>query len=163
MATRKPEQSLRPPLLDRFIDPEWRQASRRQKGISATRLKRAIGRDLEWLLNTCTWHPWDLEDFEESRRSILNYGITDLTPYSWTNQNDANAICAHIEHQVKSFEPRLLARTVKVTVLPSKGVDDFRISFRIDAMLHVEPIREQVFFDTTIDVGTGAVDVADSG
>jgi predicted component of type VI protein secretion system len=68
-------------------------------------------------------------------------------------------ICAELEAAVKTFEPRLLPSTVRVTILPTKEVDDFRMRFRIEATLYVEPVAEAVFFDSSVEIDTGAIQV----
>jgi type VI secretion system protein ImpF len=160
-ATREP--NVRPPLLDRLVDAEWRRAARGQAALSPARLKRALARDLEWLLNTCNVYAAELEGYREASTSILAYGIPDLTPFSWRSERDARSIATAVEQQIRTHEPRLVPRTVRVTLLPSKGVDDFSVSFRIDATLSVEPLREQVYFDSRIDLTTGELRVQGAG
>lgn len=122
-------------------------------------LKQALTRDLNKLLNTRVWWPGDFDHLEEAGRSILTYGIPDLTTYSWSAAGDRREICARIETAIKTFEPRLLQRTVKVSFAETEATDYFRARLRIEAMLHVEPYTEPVSFDTEIALDTGAVEV----
>ena len=128
-------------------------------GISALELKRSVARDLEWLLNTRVWTPWNLEALEEAGRSILNYGIPELSSFSWVSADDASAIKSLIENAIRTFEPRLLPRSIRAEVLPGEGVADFRLRIRIEAILQVEPISEPVVFDTGMDLAGGGLRV----
>ncbi len=155
MARAKPEDSIRPSLLDRLSGRVPKNVPGAQLQVGVRELKRSVGRDLEWLLNTTAWSPWDLEEMEESGASVLNYGLPDFSHLSWTSQSDASGICRAIERVVRAFEPRLLPRSVRVEIVPREDPADFNLRFRIDALLHVEPISEPVSFDTSVALDTG--------
>ena len=157
MARNRSESALRSSVLDRLTGDHG--ASSRFGTIGLRELKQAVARDLEWLLNTRVWWPGEFRDLEESQKSVLSYGIPDLSVYSWASAGDRERVCAKIEEAVKTFEPRLMARTVKASVAPSEDVADFSVRLRIEAVLHVEPYTEPVSFDTDIYVDTGEVDV----
>jgi len=147
--------------MDRLMETGSRGASG-GVGVGYRELRKAVARDLEWLLNTRVLVPDLWEKLGEARSSILTYGLPDLSPYSWASHGDKGAITARIEEVIRSFEPRLVARTVKVEILPSKSVDDFKVRLRIDALLHVEPFSERVSFDTDVDFDSGSVRVSDA-
>ena len=121
-----------------------------------------VARDLEWLLNSKRWLPYDLEEFPEANESALTYGVPDFSTYSWRNPGDANQIARLIEDTVRRFEPRLAPSSIKVEILPSGDVDDFKLTFRIDALLHVEPVREAVSYDTEMDLESTAIRISRS-
>ena len=75
----------------------------------------------------------------------------------------ARTVCEMIEEAVRIFETRLLPHSVRVELVPSRTADDFKLHFRIDGILQVEPITEPVSFDTDILVDTHAVEVKRSG
>lgn len=152
-------QSLRPSLVDRLGAPAGTGSRSALEGISAAELKRGVARDLEWLLNTRLWTPWNLERLEECRRSILGYGIPELSGYSWSSADDAREIKGLIETAIRTFEPRLLPRSVKTEVLPAEDVSDFTLRIRIEAILQVDPISEPVVFDMGLDFGGGGLRV----
>ncbi|MDH3213242.1 MAG: type VI secretion system baseplate subunit TssE [Myxococcales bacterium] len=157
MARAQGEQVLRSSVLDRVSGSA--SAGGTFGSIGLRELKRAVTRDLDRLLNTRVWWPGEFEGLEEAAKSILTYGIPDLSSYSWSSSDGRSDICRCIETAVKTFEPRLLQRTVKVAVVETDAKDDFRVRLRIDAVLHVEPYTEPVSFDTDIEVDTGAVEV----
>jgi len=116
-----------------------------------------VERDLEWLLNTIIWLPYELGSLPETRSSILTYGIPDFSGRSWRSDSDSRAIRSSIEYAIRTFEPRLLAGSVHVEILPLERVDEMRLQFRIDAILDVEPFKEPVSFDSTVDLDSGAI------
>lgn len=150
---------LRPSVLDRLIAPTGSARLSSLETIGLRDLYESVARDLDWLLNTKRWLPDPLENFPEADESILTYGLPDLSIYSWRNHADAVSICRLLEETIRRFEPRLRARTVQVRPLPGGDVDDFRLRFRIDAMLVVDPIRAPVSFDTEVDLGASGIRV----
>ena len=152
---------LRPSILDRLIG----DGADGQRGLRPymgfRELREAVGRDLEWLLNTKRF-PLELEDYKEARYSNLGYGVPDFSTYSWRNHGDALRIAAILEETIERFEPRLAPGSVKVEILPTTEVDDFRVHFRIDALLQVDPVSEPVSFDTSIDLDSASFEVTGS-
>ena len=147
---------LRPSVVDRLLSSSQRDGA--AHGTSVRELRQSVARDLEWLLNTRVWTPWEgFERLEEARASILNYGMPELSKYSWSAPQDARSIAGLIEKAVRTFEPRLLSRSVKCEVLPSQGIEDFSLRIRIEAILHVDPISEPVAFDTSFDFEGGGL------
>lgn len=150
--------TLLPSIIDRLGAPTG-SGRAALEGVSALELKRSVARDLEWLLNTRVWTPWNLEALEEAGRSILNYGIPELSGFSWVSADDASTIKSLIENAIRTFEPRLLPRSIRTEVLPGESVADFRLRIRIEAILQVDPISEPVVFDTGMDLEGGGLRV----
>ena len=160
MARAKPPEILRPSLFDRLAGTP---TAKRADGTTGLReIQGAVTRDLEWLLNTRCWWPGDLDELELGSRSLLAYGLPDLTGYSWTSEEDSRTVARKIEEAIRMFEPRLLPRSIKVALLGRESASDFRIRMRIDATLHVEPYTERVAFDTEVDLDTGQMSVRSS-
>jgi len=153
------EAPLRPGVLDRLIAPPGPAARAQLEEIGPRELAASVARDLDWLLNTKRWLPDELEDLPEANRSILCYGLPDLSTFSWRNPGDATAIARLLEETIRRFEPRLRERSIKVTPLDGNDADDFRLRFRIDAVLEVEPVQVPVSFDTDIDFDASRVNV----
>ena len=124
--------------------------------VGLREIKQAVFHDLQWLLNSRQWWPTGFEPLEEIPTSILNYGTPDLSTYSWISSDDRRRVCTMIENVIKTFEPRLIPRTVKVYLVERDAVDDFSVRLRIDAVLAFDPYTESVSFDTDIHVDTGA-------
>jgi len=149
---------LRPSIVDRLAEPPGR-GEGHFTGIGVRELKRSVARDLEWLLNTRVWVGWDIEGLEETHASIVNYGIPELSKYSWARPEDARTIARIIEKTIRTFEPRLLPRSVRCEVVPSEDVADFSIRLHIEAILHVEPISEPIAFDAGFGIEGGGLRV----
>lgn len=154
----KPQNILLPSVLDRLSEDPAGSGSR--LGIGVRELRAAVLRDLEWLLNTRKLLDKEREDeLEEGRRSIIGYGLPDLTTYSRNSPTDIREICDYIKETIISFEPRLIPRTVTVEFRKSEEVDDFQLHFRVDGTLHVEPIVEPISFDTVLELGSGSIQI----
>ena len=129
-------------------------------GMDVRELKAAVARDLAWLLNTRVWLPYDdadLRGLDEASESILTYGIPDLSTFSWDNALDRRKIASIVEKVIRTFEPRLLGRSVKVEILPTESTADFSVKLRIEAILQVDPISEHVAFDSVAEFGGGGI------
>lgn len=153
-------QYLQSALMDRFADAERGAGEDLYVGVDVTTLKRSVASDLERLLNTRIMPPPEAGEFEnltETRSSILNYGIPDLSTYSWTSSSDAAIVARAVEEAIRAFEPRLLAGSVKCQVVPQSDPGDFTMRLRIDAVLHVDPISERVRFDSAADIDGGGI------
>ncbi len=165
MAGAKPQDVLRHSVLDRLAEAGGGRGSSRDLRIGLQELRAAVRRDLEWLLNTRLVLPAEIDDldrFPEARRSILGFGLPDLTLFSPSSESDTQRVCGLIEEAVRTFEPRLLGRTVRCEFVPSTRIDDFLMHFKIQGTLYVEPIREQVEFDTSMDMNCGALKIEEA-
>lgn len=158
---RESKETLRGSLFDRLTGQN--NADSTFGAISHNDLKRALQRDLNWLLNSRAWYPHDLEEYPETRQSMLTYGLPDFTSMSWKSPADQKLMCKLIEEAVAAFEPRLVPRTVKVVPIEEDddGVHLF-VRLRIDGVLNVEPFTEPVSFDTEVEIDSGAVNVKGS-
>ncbi len=123
-------------------------------------LKNAVLRDVQWLLNTKRPLNLQMENLDETRSSILNYGIPDFTQFSAANGGDCQEVCSLMVEVLRRFEPRLDPRTVAVEHLDITSLTGIAAQFRIHAVLHVDPVRVPVTFDTIVEMDTGAVSLA---
>jgi len=137
------EARITPSVLDRLLDFDPRSSSEGQKSRSQTlhELKASVGRDLEWLLNTRRLAFELTEDLYETNRSVVAYGIPDLTTLSPDSHLDQKALVKQIENAITIFEPRFLS--AKVT-LEAMGGTERSLRFRIDAQLDIDPAPEPV-------------------
>ena len=157
MAKARARDVLRASVLDRLTGDHG--AAGEPGTLGMRELKRAVIHDLEWLLNSRCWWPLEIGNLEEASTSILNYGLGDLSIYSWISSDDRRVICSMIEDAVRTFEPRLQPRSVKVSLVDRDMVEDFSVRIRIEGVLHVEPYTEMVSFDADIHFDTGEFDV----
>ncbi|HAA50918.1 MAG TPA: type VI secretion system baseplate subunit TssE [Planctomycetaceae bacterium] len=153
------DQQLTPSLLDRLLDDEpgnQREAVKQRHQV-LREMKLSVRRDLENLLNTrwrCVSWPPNLEELETS---LVNYGIPDFTGIRFASANTQDELRSILEAVIRRFEPRF--SKVRVELITNADSLDRTLRFRIDAMLHAEPVVEPVVFDTTLKTSTGDFEV----
>jgi len=144
---------ITPSLLDRLTDHEPgirdEPVMSRNQGLRA--LKAALWRDMNALLNTKRREEELPEQYVETTKSLLTFGIPDFTSYSLKSPSDQNRLRRAIEAAIRRFEPRL--EKINVTIqLPDEA--DPTMRFRVDAFLQIEPAPEPVTFETVLPPGT---------
>jgi type VI secretion system protein ImpF len=165
VASAKRDVFLRPSVLDRLMAVPTPGRTGQHSVIGVQELRDAVCRDLGWLLNTKRWLPHDFEGLPEVKKSLLNYGMPDLSPYSPASPGDLSSLARTIEELIRCYEPRLRPGSVRVAVLtvpqavPKNGEEREKPHFRIDAMLCVDPVNEPVSFDTEVDLERRQVSV----
>jgi type VI secretion system protein ImpF len=127
--------------------------------IGFPELLQAVRRDIEWLLNTKNVLVYDLDDLPETQASIVNYGLPDFSHFTGSSLADCQQICGYIVQTLKRFEPRLVPSTIHVEHVAASERIGMQSHFRIQGLLHVDPVKELVVFDTEIEMDTGAVKV----
>lgn len=164
MARTEIERSVRQSVLDRLIDAEPGLAADPPPTLAASvrQLKVNLRRDLEWLLNTRRPPLAIPEDFEETRRSILTYGLPDITSMSRDSMATRNALLLEVEEAIAHFEPRLA--DVRVQLVETEGPNAVReLRFVVEALLKMDPNPEQVVFDTVLELASGDYSVKGVG
>jgi len=166
MADLTQKDRLQPSLLDRLTDndPERRQESRDARVLSPSRLRDCVRRDLAWLLNTTHLRAMQpLDDHPLVAKSVLNFGLPDLAGRT-TSTIDAATLEQAIRKVILDFEPRLVARTLRVKlVVDDKQMNHNAMSFDIEAELWAQPLPLRLFLRTAIDLETGSIEVMDQG
>ena len=147
-------QSIVASVFDRLMDDEPDVTREPAKtGPQAVReLKQAVRRDLENLLNTRRRLLVPPEDLYELSTSLVNYGLPDFTSAQLMAAQDPRTFLAMIAETITRFEPRL--ENVRVESVSKPGVDRV-LRFRIDAVLHVEPISDGVSFNSAFEPARG--------
>lgn len=140
-----------PSVLDRLLD-DVSDADPANRHYGIHELKRAVGRDLEALLNTRqeTLAPL-ASDFTETGRSILTYGLPDFSGLTLGSQDDRHRVRHTLERAITTFEPRL--ERVRIIIDDPRPFDR-GLHFRIEAVLRVEPAPEAVTFDAVLQLTT---------
>jgi type VI secretion system protein ImpF len=185
-------ESLKPSLLDRLTDedPASKEESRSQRVLTPTRYLEGVLRDLRWLLNTRT-HLLDtpvtarpvraarslkgpeepgnemvLGDFPEVSKSVLAYGVPDLSGVMTANLI-MGELSKTLEEAIRVFEPRVNPSTLRVRPLSDlgdrpEGAGLAIIGFEIKADVFMDPIPEHLHLKTIIDLETGECQFADT-
>src|SRR5947199_4436375 len=93
-------------LFERLVDTELgREESPPFRVLSRPELRKSVSRELGQLLNSRCPVPLQLIGAEE--RTIINYGLPDLTSLSPQSADDRRLIAAIITQTITAFETRL--------------------------------------------------------
>ena len=165
MAELTHQERLQPSLLDRLTDraPDSRSESRDHRVLSMRRMREAVLRDLAWLLNTGQLGTTDdLECYPEVSKSVLNFGIPDITGLSIAG-TDTASLEKVVRDAIVNFEPRIAANSVRVTIVKNdKDMNRNAMVFNIEGQLWAEPTPVTLYLKTEIDLETGDMSVADA-
>ena len=155
-------EKLQPSLLDRLVDenPEQLNESRNKRIMNVSKLRDCVIRDIGHLLNTHYMEGnTELEDYDEVRSSVLNYGISGLTGFSMHNI-DVHSAERGIRQAIINFEPRILKHTLKVSMTrDTEKSSNHAIVFKIEGQIWAIPIPLMLMLKTEIDLETGSVNV----
>ena len=150
---------LRLPLLDRLLDDEPRVKTEAPltRSASLAKLKVAVRRDLENLLNTRRTPDIIPEECVEILRSVYCYGLPDITSLPANFLYERGKLLQAIETAVKTFEGRLDG--VRVSLVPAAGVERI-LRFAIDGMLRIDPLPEHVVYDASMELTSLEVQIS---
>ena len=148
---------LLPSLKDRLLDPDS-MGTRGQPGYTLSQVVDSVRDDLEDLLNTRRSQKLG-EEYAELIRSIVSYGLPDLTSFDTSTSGKREQIGPIIEKIITLHEPRL--RNVKATLVRSHNLD-LRALFHIDAELRADP-APKVSFETVVELITGHASIREKG
>ena len=150
---------LRLPLLDRLLDdePKIKTEAPMTRSVSLARLKTAVRRDLENLLNTRRTPDYIPEGSVEILRSVYYYGLPDITSMPANFLYEQTKLLQSIETAVKTFEARLDG--VRVSLVPVAGQSRV-LRFVIDGMLRIDPLPEHVVYDASIELTSLEVSIS---
>jgi type VI secretion system protein ImpF len=103
----------------------------------------------------------DLGDYPDVARSVLNFGIPDLTGVSLSGIN-SETLQRQIKDVILAFEPRLTASTLRVTVNSNqKRMDRQALKFNIESEMWAQPIPLNLYLKTEVDLETGNFKVSE--
>jgi type VI secretion system protein ImpF len=156
------ERTVRPSLLDRLSDqqPGFAADPPVTREESERRYRRSVERDVEALLNTRRsmipapdWCP-------ELRRSVYDYGLVDTTGIPVGTKSGRDRLLGALQDAIERFEPRLAQPRVRL--IDAQQVRAPQIRFVLEAVLVMDPGREDVVFDTVLEIASGEYDVHDA-
>jgi len=145
-------------VLDRLIDHEPGQHAEAPltRAQSLRRLRAAVKRDLEWLLNTRRTIQEAPPGAAELQRSLYHYGLPDFIGLSLRSTRDQQKLLKMIESTIAQFEPRLMNVRVRMEPLAENAR---LLRFVIEGLLRVDPAPERVSFDTVLELSSGRYQV----
>ncbi|WP_370590636.1 type VI secretion system baseplate subunit TssE [Pseudomonas gingeri] len=152
---------LQPSLLDRLTDdePGHPQEGTDKRVLSLSQLKASVLRDLTWLLNTTSLLDADATVHTPAGTSVINYGLPALAGYS-ASSIDIPALESLIHKAIVTFEPRILASTLRVRAQVAHGeMNHNALSFEIEGDLWALPASLPLLLRTDLDLESGHVHV----
>ena len=160
----RPDERLKPSLLDRLTDDEPTESREaiRQRFASASSLRASVVRDLGWLLNSVRLSTvQELAAYPRAASSALNYGLPDLAGRTLTSI-DVPGLEAELTRAIINYEPRLIPETVLVSMRDAPtdlGINSMQ--FTIEATLTAYPAPLALCLRTEINLETGDVNVTE--
>jgi len=156
---------LQPSLLDRLTDdaPDHKRESLDQQSLSMQQLRRAVLRDLAWLLNTTNLVATDdLDGAPLAAKSTINFGIPSFAGLIGTARK-VGSLEAGIAEAIRAFEPRIRADSLKVRLRPAQDSQpSAALTFEIQGELWAQPVPQQLFLETMIELETRMAVVTDA-
>ena len=154
-----------PFLFDRLLqdNPESRSESLAARTWSLRDSHRAVVRDLSDLLNTPSRPSHDdLSAFPEVARSVLNYGMPDLsgmTASGVTGEQFERMLLSTIQR----FEPRVLRNRLSIRVIEDNegGTGNAAVVLEIKGEVWATPMPDALHLKTELDLDSGACTVED--
>jgi len=141
-----------PIVIEQFV--------RRSQYQSVKELKNVVARDLEFMFNTHREALFNMTDgYTEASHSLVTYGVPDFSKLDARNPHDRNRVCAILKELINDFEPRLKKVDV-ISIQPGQHAQN--LHFRLDALLEVYPLKEQVVFDAVLQLTTKSYQIKES-
>jgi type VI secretion system protein ImpF len=142
--------TLLPSLKDRLFDADST-GTAAQPGYTLAQILESVREDLEELLNTRRSQQVSETHYSEVARSIVTFGLPDLSNFGSATPVEQQEIGRIIEKIITQNEPRL--SNVRATPVKTRALA-MRLRFHIDAQLCVTP-APLVAFETEVELTTG--------
>jgi len=127
--------------------------------ITEPQLRAELARDLDSLLNTTNLGAViDLSEHDEVRRSIVNFGLPDIVNRT-IDESRTNDIVGEIKEAVTLYEPRIIARTIRVQRDMSIDPATLAVRFIVNGEMACNPVAVPVEFIADLEVGTGKLGI----
>ncbi len=118
--------SLLPSIIDRLIEPRGEEITdTRTRGQTVRELEESVRRDLQDLLNTRRSATEGFPEDTELSRSLLTFGLPELTSFDPTVPDQRRTLQNIIETTICKFEPRLMDVHVKSISADAASGRDF--------------------------------------
>lgn len=149
---------LQPSLLDRLTDrqPDRTKESPAQRVLSQQQIKEAVIRDIGWLLNTVSLDTvYDLSAFPEARRSVINYGLPDISGRT-ASSIDVDKLEKELQRVIYEFEPRVIPNSLKIKIHSQPDeMNHNSLVFEIQGVVFGQPMPFQVMLQSELDLESG--------
>lgn len=133
-----------------------RAVATQRRALSETALRALLAEDVVSLLNTTNLEsgsPELLDGLDHVKRSILNYGLPDLSNRT-IDENRLSEIGRELEETLTRYEPRLLPRTLQI-VRDLTIKDQLKVRFVVRSDMRADPMPTSIEFITEVELDTG--------
>ena len=149
------KERLQPSLLDRLTDlqPDEATESVSQQSMSQRQFKEAVIRDLGWLLNSVALEVCeDLDKYPAVKRSVLNYGLPDLSGHT-ASTIEVRTVEKAIRAAILQYEPRIIRSSLEVKVHSNPDLMAHNsLVFEIAGAVFGQPAPFQVVLKSELDL-----------
>lgn len=130
----------------------------RRQGAGQGQLRRHLSHDLANLMGTIHMEAGNeaLAEFEHVRKSVLNYGMVDMTRYTTSDVKNARLL-RELRAALIRHEPRLIPETVEIVLREGDENENQRLAFDIRAEMAARPVDVPLEFLAEIDTGAGKI------
>jgi type VI secretion system protein ImpF len=163
---------LQPSLLDRLTDhhPEDSHETVEARVLSRQQLRAAVLRDLSWLMNATRPEPeaasarmdeielW--RAYDDARRSVLNFGMPEFAGVTKAAL-DTPVMEAAIKRTITTFEPRLDAKTLSVTIHIDYEQPLNNLQLTIRGQMWAQPMPLELLLAADFDLESGDTQLRD--
>ncbi|MHC4959423.1 MAG: type VI secretion system baseplate subunit TssE [Planctomycetota bacterium] len=143
-------------VLDRLLDddPSFQQdESQLDYSSGLEKHRRAVLRDLQWLLNArmATRPDWSSgrrkKNADAVQETVLRFGLPDITTLDLKSEQQREHLRGCLRDTIERFEPRLDFVSVSIN---ADAADGGRTNFKVTARLKVDPEPLKLTFDATV-------------
>lgn len=135
----------------------------RRRGITEEELRVDLDLDISKLANTINLEATvDLEGCDYVKRSVLNYGVADLSNISDQDRR-RHDLPDRLRASLINHEPRFIPETVHIAADDKVDHVEQRFRFNIDAEVACRPHVIPADYVAEIDVGSGRLRISDAG
>jgi len=127
----------------------------RRRGANEAELKRNLEIDLVQLANTINLDAcMDVDDLDYVRKSILNYGVVDLSNLT-SEDIKVQKVPRQLARALINNEPRFVPESMDVKLVEAENQEQQKLMFEIHAEMACKPVDIPLEFVAEIDVGSG--------
>jgi len=131
--------------------------SLKRRGADEVLLRRDLATDLLSLVNTIDLNSaLDISDLDYVKRSIVNYGLPDLTALT-SLDGGVEEIGEHFKDALLAHEPRLRPESINVERNTEVEDETHRVSFSVSAEMAASPLDLPTEFVAEIDAADGSI------
>ena len=130
----------------------------RSASVTEPVLRGEVWRDLDHLLNAVSLESTldDVRAFPHVRASVLNFGRPDIAHRSIDElMGNDRAVEREIEVALRTYEPRLVAGTIRVSRDTTVDAVGLKVRFNVQADLSCRPVDIPLEFTAEVEIDSG--------